>query len=139
VAYLGVTHASKDVNSTWVRRFIGGEDREQWRSIVRLTHDFADALAGGDMETAAAAMNRETAIRRTMTPHVIETMGDRLVTAAVEAGCGARFTGAGGGGCLWAIGAENAVAALKPIWKSLLGKRPSAGLIDCRVDPRGVC
>lgn len=138
VAYLGVTHVSKDVNSTWTRRFIGGRDRDQWHRIIRLTHRFADALNAFDMRAAVDAMNQETAIRKAMTPKVLESMGDRLAAAAVDMGCGARFTGAGGGGCLWAIGEANAIAALKPVWQQLLAERPTAGLIDCRVDSQGV-
>ncbi|BBO93340.1 galactokinase [Desulfosarcina ovata] len=139
VAYLGVTHVSKDVNSTWVRQFIQGQSRENWTAIVHLTRDFADALARFDMPAAAAAMNRETAIRRAMTPQVLESMGQRLAEAAMAAGCGARFTGAGGGGCLWAIGEKEAILTLKPKWAVLLAERPTAGLLDCRVDVRGVC
>ena len=37
VAYLGVTHVSKDVNRSWVRQFISGNCREKWREIIRLT------------------------------------------------------------------------------------------------------
>ena len=138
VAYLGVTHVSKDVNGTWVRRFVSGQDRGQWREIVELTHRFADALAASDMAHAAEAMNRETAIRKAMTPGVLESMGDRLFTLAKAMGCGARFTGAGGGGCLWAMGEVEAIATLRPVWAKALGERGTAGLIDCRVDPQGV-
>jgi D-glycero-alpha-D-manno-heptose-7-phosphate kinase len=73
-----------------------------------------------------------------MTPQVLDDMGDRLAAAAIEAGCGARFTGAGGGGCLWAIGAADAVAVLKPIWAKMLSGRPTAGLLACCVDASGV-
>lgn len=138
VAYLGVTHVSKDVNSTWVRQYVGGRYRDKWHDIVHLTRDFADAVGRMDMPAAADAMNRETAIRKAMTPAVLDEMGDVLVEDAVNAGCGARFTGAGGGGCLWAIGDVDAVAALKPLWARRLAARPSAGLIDCHVDPLGV-
>jgi D-glycero-alpha-D-manno-heptose-7-phosphate kinase len=138
VAYLGVTHVSKDVNSTWVRQFIRADGRENWHAIVRLTHDFAEAIARGDMPAAAEAMNRETAIRKAMTPKVLDGMGDRLAAAAIEAGCGARFTGAGGGGCLWAIGAADAVRTLAPIWAKMLSERPTAELLACSVDANGV-
>ncbi len=138
VAYLGVTHVSKDVNGTWVRRFVAGKDRDQWREIIDLSHRFADALAANDMVRAAEAMNSETAIRKAMTPGVLESMGDRLFAAAKETGCGARFTGAGGGGCLWAMGEAEAIADLRPVWAKMLGERDSAGLIDCRVDSRGL-
>ncbi len=138
VAYLGMTHVSKDVNHTWIRRFIGGKDRDRWQRIIDLTHQFSDALTARDFLTAAEAMNEETAIRRDMTPQVLEPMGQRLATAAMDMGCGARFTGAGGGGCLWAMGEADAIAALRPVWQGLLAKRPTARLIDCRVDSQGV-
>ena len=127
VAYLGVTHVSTDVNNTWIRQFISGQERQNWHAIIRLTNDFAAAITGWD-----------TAIRKAMTPQVLDDMGDRLAALAVGAGCGARFTGAGGGGCLWAIGEADAVAALKPIWEKVLAERPTAGLLDCRVDAKGV-
>lgn len=138
VAYLGVTHVSKDVNQTWVRRFISGKDRDVWQRIIDLTHRFADALAAFDMQSAAAAMNEETALRKAITPQVLESMGQRLADAAMEKQCGARFTGAGGGGCLWAIGEADAIASLKPAWKGLLAERETAGIVDCRVDSQGV-
>jgi D-glycero-alpha-D-manno-heptose-7-phosphate kinase len=138
VAYLGVTHVSKDVNSTWVRQFIGARGRENWPAIIRLTHDFSAALARWDLRAAAAAMNRETMLRKAMTPRVLDDMGDRLAAAAIAAGCGARFTGAGGGGCLWAIGEADGVDSLKPVWEKILAERPLAGLLACRVDDQGV-
>lgn len=138
VAYLGVTHVSKDVNRSWVRQFISGNGRENWHEIVRLTQDFARAIIRWDIQAAAEAMNQETAIRKAMTPQVLDDMGDRLAAAAFEAGCGARFTGAGGGGCLWAIGATDAMAALKPVWEKVLSGRPTAGLLTCGVDANGV-
>jgi D-glycero-alpha-D-manno-heptose-7-phosphate kinase len=138
VAYLGVTHVSKDVNSTWVRQFISADGRENWHAIIELTRNFASAIGTGRMQAAAEAMNRETAIRKSMTPQVLDAMADRLAADAREGGCGARFTGAGGGGCLWALGESDAVTALKPVWEKRLATRPAAGLLDCRVDPRGV-
>ncbi len=138
VAYLGVTHISRDVNSTWVNQFISGHHREKWRTIAGLTLEFAHAVKRLDMKAAADVMNRETTIRKALTPQVLEEMGDRLWAAAIQAGCGARFTGAGGGGCLWAIGEADNISALKPEWENMLSQRPTAGLIQCHVDSRGV-
>jgi len=138
VAYLGVTHVSKDVNSTWVHQFIEGKTRDRWREIIELTDGFAKAIRNRDLGSAVDAMNRETAIRKTMTPHVLDEMGDRLAAAAVETSCGVRFTGAGGGGCLWALGEAGNIATLKSKWAEHLAARPSAGLLDCRVDNQGV-
>jgi len=138
VAYLGVTHTSSDINSRWVKQFIGGRHRDKWRTITRLTHEFADALDCLDLNAAADAMNRETTVRKELTPQVLEKLGERLWGAAIQTGCGARFTGAGGGGCLWAIGEPDNITALKPAWEELLTQRPGAGLIQCKLDERGV-
>jgi D-glycero-alpha-D-manno-heptose-7-phosphate kinase len=138
VAYLGVTHSSRDVNGTWIRQFINGRHRGYWKEIIELTQAFATALDHLDMPAAADAMNRETALRKSMTPEVLDDMGDRLAATAVRCGCGARFTGAGGGGCMWALGEKDDIAALKPQWEALLARRPTAGILACRVDPDGV-
>ena len=138
VAYLGVTHVSTDINGTWTRQFINGSHRKEWEEMIGLTRTFADAIQQLDMDTAVEAMNRETAIRKAMTPRVLDDLGDRLAAAAVQCGCGARFTGAGGGGCLWALGEPDRLAELKPEWERLLDRRASAGILDCRVDGEGV-
>jgi D-glycero-alpha-D-manno-heptose-7-phosphate kinase len=138
VAYCGVPHVSCDVNSTWVRQFVQGRHREHWHRIVRQSRLFIDALATGDYDLAARAMNRETAIRRELTPDVLDDMGEALAQAAVRQGCGSRFTGAGGGGCLWALGAPDKIDALRPVWGQLLAKRPHARLLDAVIDPSGL-
>jgi D-glycero-alpha-D-manno-heptose-7-phosphate kinase len=138
VAYLGVSHVSKDVNGTWMRQFTSGANREDWKEIILLSRDFAAAIQNLDLPAAVDAMNRETAIRKAMTPNVLDDLGDELAAAAIAGGCGARFTGAGGGGCLWAIGRPDDVASLKPKWKKLLARRPNAGILDCRIDRCGV-
>jgi D-glycero-alpha-D-manno-heptose-7-phosphate kinase len=138
VAYCGIPHASRDINGRWVRQFVSGRTRKPWEEIVRWTHRFVEALKGGDYGAAADAMNRETAVRRHLTPEVLDEMGRRLVAAARRGGCGARFTGAGGGGCLWALGAADAVARLRPRWQEILGQRPGACLLDARLARQGL-
>jgi D-glycero-alpha-D-manno-heptose-7-phosphate kinase len=138
VAYVGVPHESKDINGRWVRQFVSGRDRAAWTEIVACTRRFFEALRRSDYAGAAAAMNRETQIRRRMTPDVLDPIGRRLVAAARRSGCGARFTGAGGGGCLWAIGEAEAVAGLRPRWQEILSTRREAGLLDAAVAAEGV-
>lgn len=138
VAYCGIPHESRDINGQWVRRFLAGQDRDVWRRIVACAHEFTGALADKDLERAAAAMNRETALRREMTPEVLDPTGRELVDAALAAGCGARFTGAGGGGCIWALGPEAAVERLRPVWDRHLSKNPDARLIPAGIDGNGV-
>jgi D-glycero-alpha-D-manno-heptose-7-phosphate kinase len=138
VAYCGIPHESRDVNGRWVRQFIAGRNRGRWAEIVFWTRRFAEALAAGDYGQAAVCMNRETGLRRRMTPDVLDDVGRALVDAARRCGCGARFTGAGGGGCVWAIGPGEAVARLRPRWQAVVAGRRSARLLDATVAREGL-
>ncbi len=138
LAYLGVPHDSADVNGRWIRDFLAGRGRAAWREIASLSRSFATALEAGDLPRAAEAMSRETAIRRRMTPEVVDGLGRRLLDAARRRACGARFTGAGAGGCLWALGPPEAIAGLKAEWEELLSPRPGAGLLPVRIAQRGL-
>lgn len=138
VAYCGEPHESHDINGTWVREFIAGRHRRIWEEIIHCTREFNTAIAGKRYSEAQAAMNRETDLRCQMTPDVLDAMGYRLVQAARAHHCGARFTGAGGGGCLWALGAPGAIAELRGIWHDLLAVRPAATLLESAVDTVGV-
>jgi D-glycero-alpha-D-manno-heptose-7-phosphate kinase len=138
VAYAGVPHESGDINSRWVRQFADGRFRSEWVEIAACARRFADALRCRDFDGAAALMNRETDIRRRMTPGVLDGLGRKLTVAARRCGCGARFTGAGGGGCLWAIGAADAVARLEPLWRDILAERRQARLLEVKVAGQGL-
>ncbi len=138
VAYGGIPHESKDVNGRWVRGFLSGNGRDRWRRIIDLTHQFVAALKEGNYAGAVEAMNAETAIRREMTPDVVDELGGDLIEAALRRNCGARFTGAGGGGCLWAIGEPSDIDALRTDWRNLLGKREGARLLDAQIDDEGL-
>ena len=65
-------------------------------------------------------------------------MGQRLKVAALQHNCGTRFAGAGGGGCVWAIGPPEAIAALRPKWERLLSEEKEARLLPCGIDADGV-
>ena len=138
LAYCGVPHVSKDINGRWVRQFIAGRHREEWNEILACTHGFVQAMAGRDLPAACAWMNRETAIRRKLTPDVVDEVGSQLVDSARDCGCAARFTGAGGGGCIWALGETEALDSLKPLWLSVLATRKNARMLDFGVDGEGV-
>ncbi len=138
VAYCGAPHVSKDVNGAWVRQFIAGKTRRQWNEIVACSHGFASAMLSGKLDRAIDMMNRETEIRCELTPEVLDEMGRELVASARSHGCGARFTGAGGGGCVWALGQPNNVADLRNAWKPLLDRHKEAKLLDTRIDTAGL-
>jgi D-glycero-alpha-D-manno-heptose-7-phosphate kinase len=138
VAYCGAPHASKDINGTWVRAFLHGGYREEWRRITALSRDFIEALCGGRIEDAQAAMNQETDVRIRMTPDVLDDIGRQLIQAARAAQCGARFTGAGGGGCVWALAPPSRIQALAPIWQGILSQHSEATILSTAVEVNGV-
>lgn len=138
LAYGGIPHASKDVNGKWVRQFLAGKHRGLWAEIVVCTQKFADALMTRNLKDACLAMNRETAIRKQMTPEVLDATGEALVASARKLNCGARFTGAGGGGCLWALGEAEHIDKLKSTWEVILSKRKGAFLLDAKIDTAGL-
>ena len=138
LAYCGIPHESKKINQQWVDRFIAGDTRTEWESIVNRTHLFVNAIDKRDYRYAGTIMNQETDIRRGMTPDVLDNMGIQLVESAKNLDCGARFTGAGGGGCLWAIGESDAIDRLRPIWQELLTQASDACLLPVRIDSDGL-
>ncbi len=138
LAYCGIPHISKDINSRWVKAFVSGNFREQWEQIIRCTQRFVDALEEGNYKEASRMMNRETEIRRKMTPDVLDDMGKKLVLSALESNCGARFTGAGGGGCIWALGEPVDIERLKDIWGLILAEKKGARMLDVDIDTQGL-
>lgn len=138
LAYCGKPHVSKDINGRWVQQFLAAKNRDRWREIIDQTHRFTAALADHNYRQAAEYMNRETAIRRELTPDVLDNVGEKLVETALQNGCGARFTGAGGGGCIWALGEIENIDRLRPLWEESLSTRKEAGLLDVEIDTKGV-
>lgn len=138
VAYCGQPHVSKDVNGTWVRQFLSGRYRGVWHDIVAACRSFIQAVARGDLDLARQMMNRETDLRLEMTPDVLNEMGKTLVDEARRLECGARFTGAGGGGCVWALGSAEQIERLRPRWLAGFQGHPNAGLLETSLDGNGV-
>ena len=134
VAYCGAPHVSKDVNGTWVRQFIAGQHRSQWQKIADFSRLFVSALTSGDIPQACVMINQEVDIRCTLTPDVLDDIGKQLVAAARKQGCAARFTGAGGGGCIWALGEPSNLARLRPAWEKILTQREAAKILEAGVD-----
>ncbi len=138
VAYCGNPHESKDINKRWVDQFLAGRHRATWLEIASLTERFAAALVAGDFSLAGELMNQETRLRLTMTPDVLDKTGLKLFERAEAQKCGARFTGAGGGGCIWAVGKAEDLAGLKADWLAIVGQDPQADLLQTRIDPNGI-
>jgi D-glycero-alpha-D-manno-heptose-7-phosphate kinase len=138
LAYCGKPHVSKDINGRWVQQFLTGKNRAVWKEIIEQTRWFTAALADQNYNQAATHMNREVALRREMTPDVLDHVGVRLAKTALQNNCGARFAGAGGGGCVWALGEIENVDRLRPLWEEILSTRKQACLLDAKIDTAGV-
>ncbi|MBI9074081.1 MAG: galactokinase [Desulfatibacillum sp.] len=138
VAYCGVPHVSSDVNSTWMKQFVAGTNRDKWVRIAGLSSDFVDAVSKKDLPRAIQAMNEEVDLRLEMTPDVLNPIMHRLVKAAKENAAGTRFTGAGAGGCVWALGEEDKMDTIKELWAGILAGEEGAHLLDAGIDPDGV-
>ena len=138
VAYCGEPHASKDINGTWVRDFMAGRHRRIWHQIIDCARQFSEALRRKQLSLAKSIMNRETDLRCQMTPEVLDDIGRQLVDSARRRECGVRFTGAGGGGCMWAIGTPDQLAALRPDWQEILARHSAAGILETAIDVDGV-
>ena len=137
-AYCGIPHESKNINGIWVRQFLQGMFRKEWGEIAGLTRDFGSSVSVNDLPSAVESMNRETELRRKMAPAVLDQTGEALIQTAREVNCGARFTGAGGGGCIWAIGEPVHIMTLKHRWEALLAEIPDACLLPASIDTEGL-
>jgi len=138
VAYCGVPHESANINSRWIKQFLSGRFRREWGEIISCTKKFIDSLKEHNYKDASEFMLRETAIRIEMTPDVLDSLGKKLVDTAIQNHCGARFTGAGGGGCIWAIGESKDINSLKEVWREMLLEREEAFLLDATIDSKGL-
>jgi len=138
IAYCGVPHESKDINGQWVEQFLKGNTRKEWAQIVYQTQKFINALIHKDWPTAISAIRSEVDIRMQMTPDVFDKAGTSLLQAAIDNQCAARFTGAGGGGCIWAIGDKNQIDTLRDIWLTVLDQYPDAALLQNKIADCGV-
>lgn len=138
VAYCGMPHVSKEINGRWVAAFVQGKNRTVFARIIDLTRAFYIAIRNKAFGEAADLMNQETRLRLDMTPDVLDDTGKKLFDAACDLNCGARFTGAGGGGCLWAVGESRHMTDLAEFWQDILAAVPDAALLDTRIDPAGI-
>jgi D-glycero-alpha-D-manno-heptose-7-phosphate kinase len=138
VAYCGIPHVSKDINGQWVKSFVKGDSRRAFERVAGLTRAFAGALKEKNFSLAGQLMNKETRIRSEITPQVLDKTGKKLFERAVAFKCGARFTGAGGGGCLWAVGEKEFIQSLSAEWKMILDRVDGAQLLNTRIDPQGI-
>lgn len=138
LAYCGNPHESKNINCKWISQFVSGKNRNLWIEIISCTNRFVAAISEYNIKYAVEMIQREVAIRKEMTPDVLDCAGNKLVEAAIMEHCGARFTGAGQGGCVWAIGEIKDIDRLKTKWKNIISDTDKACLLDIKIDSKGL-
>jgi len=138
VAYSGKRHTALRTNRRWIKDFLSGRTRSGWLKVNETVQRFGRAIAAGDWNRAAAHIREEMAVRKEITPEALNPTAVDLIEKAEDAGCGARFTGAGAGGSLWAIGDRPQIETLRVLWQNRLAGIKGAAILDCRVDASGV-
>jgi len=137
VAYTGKRHTALAINRQWIRDFLSGKTRAGWLKVNETVRGFGAAVAAKDWSEAARLIQEEMAVRKEITPEALTPLSRELIEKAEDGGCGARFTGAGAGGSVWAIGDARQIDDLRYVWKARLAKIKGAGLLNCTIDSSG--
>ncbi|MCP3927334.1 MAG: galactokinase [Desulfobacterales bacterium] len=138
IAYCGEPHESVDINGRWVKEFLNGNERGSWIKIAQLANSFTEAVKQYDIKNAVDLMKEEVDLRISMTPDVFDQTGQKLLSKSLENNCAARFTGAGGGGCIWALGEEKDIKNVKESWQRIIEKKKNAKLLEAVIDTEGI-
>ncbi len=139
VAFSGLSHVSARINRSWVTDFLSGDTRAGWIKANKAVEAFGVALRDKYWTKAAEKLREEMLVRREITPDVLIPITEDLISKAEMIGCGARFTGAGAGGSVWALGEPDQIIDLQKIWKKDLEPVKDACILNCSVDATGVC
>jgi D-glycero-alpha-D-manno-heptose-7-phosphate kinase len=138
VAFSGTGHSSSQVNRKWVKDFLDGRTTKGWIEANRIIRDLGQAIKAQEWREAAALLRREMQVRRELTPEALIPITAALIREAEAMDCGARFAGAGAGGCVWALGPKENIEALKVQWSRALAQVRGGTVLNCRVAPVGV-
>jgi len=138
LAYSGTSHVSSRVNQGWIKDFFTGKTRAGWVRVNDIVKELGRSIGNRAWKESARLLREETAVRREITPDAFIPITELLIRRAEETGCGARFTGAGAGGSVWAVGERGRIKALREIWTVTLADAGGGGVLHCEVDPKGV-
>jgi D-glycero-alpha-D-manno-heptose-7-phosphate kinase len=138
LAYSGKSHVSSRMNQAWINDFLSGKTRAGWMKANVIVKRLAKAIREKAWKESARFLREEMAVRRHITPDALIPITERLVNQAEEAGCGARFTGAGAGGSVWALGERQRIETLREVWQATLAPVKDAGVLKCEVESTGV-
>ena len=138
VAYTGATHSSNEVNLQSMDSFYSGKERKIWETLNEMTEVFGQALVDQDWKMAITIMKEELKTRRSITPHVVSDAAQLFISSAFDTDCAARFTGAGAGGCVWAIGEKESIVTLTLKWKKLTHSVTDSDILNSKIASFGL-
>jgi D-glycero-alpha-D-manno-heptose-7-phosphate kinase len=138
VAYSGISHSSSNINHSWIEAFLSGHTRKGWIEANRIIHKLSQSIKERNWEKAIKLLRAEMDIRRVITPDALIDLTEKLIDQAEEVGCAARFTGAGGGGSVWALGKPAKLIQLKKWWEMTLAPTRGGKILECSIESVGV-
>lgn len=138
VAYMGQPHPLSRGGSGTVQRFKESGNVEMFVEISRQAEVFAAAIEAEQFDLAARALLVESELRAQLIPQVLPEEDEILLTVARESGCGAKVTGRGEGGSIWAIGPEEAIRHVKDEWQDTFERRGSGRLLPTSIAAEGL-
>ena len=136
LAYTGAPRNSGTNNWEITKRHIDG-DREIFDCFERIRDAAArmrDALGAGDWDEVGRQIVNEWTTRKRLAPGVTTPEIDGMLAAARNVGAiGGKVCGAGGGGCLFCLGAPEDVPAIRQALQDR-----GARLLDFTIEPDGL-
>ena len=138
LAYTGHAHQSAVASAALVQSFLDIHSRHLWMEANEITHSFASAVKSKDWRRAAECILLENDIKARMVPEVLSETARDLVESARANQCGARFCGAGAGGCVWGLGETSNIDLLRETWRDILKGIEGARLLPTRISPTGL-
>jgi D-glycero-alpha-D-manno-heptose-7-phosphate kinase len=138
LADTGRPHPEKDESGSFVRKIAEEGCVEQVGAISDLARQLARAIRAGDVDSAATALRAEADLRSQLLGTDFSEQDLLLIRAAKDNSCGVRFTGRGGGGCLWALGRPSSIDAVRGRWQQILEERGSGRLLTNTIAREGL-
>jgi mevalonate kinase len=106
--------------------------------ISRLVEAFSAAIEYEQYDQAGRLLLVESELRAQLIPQVLPEENEILLRVAQEAGCGAKVTGRGEGGCIWAIGSEESIGEVRLGWQDIFDRRGSGILLPTSIAAKGL-
>ena len=137
LAYAGRPHYETRGGSRLLDRF---KETTSIDLLVRISEEarkFAAAIKRSNYAAAGTCLVAEHRLRSTLLP-VSRKEDLKLIDMATAENCGVSVAGSGGGGCIWAIGEKQDIAALKSRWSTALGPGNSSMLLPVKATDEGL-